>query len=243
MVAQSLADVDLVIVDDCSTDASQATAHAWIERHQERFNRAVLVQHVENQGLGASRNTAIDLADTLYIMALDADNKLRPDCCAKCLDALEKTGAAFAYPTLQQFGDDSRLMGNREFFSADFIPGNGIDAMAMISKEAWSLVGGYATHRLGWQDYDFWCRIVRRGLVGVHVDEVLADYRVHQNSMLRTATDKAKNKVMLIDRVESDHSWLSLTAVERAGHRVPSAEAITPVPTTSNPLPDRRPSS
>lgn len=217
---QTLEDLDLIVVDDCSSDQSQSIARDWMETNKERFNRVLLVQHIENQGLGASRNTAIDLADTLYVMALDADNKLRPTCCAKCLERIESTGSAFAYPKIQQFGDDSRLMGNRKFFPADFIPGNGIDAMAMISKEAWALVGGYAIHRLGWQDFDFWCRIVSRGLPGVHVDEILADYRVHQSSMLRTATDKAKNKLILLDLMEKCHPWLSLTSIERAGHRI-----------------------
>jgi glycosyltransferase involved in cell wall biosynthesis len=222
---QTLEDLDLIVVDDCSSDQSQSIARDWMETNKERFNRVLLVQHIENQGLGASRNTAIDLADTLYVMALDADNRLRPTCCAKCLDRIESTGSAFAYPTIQRFGDDNRLMGERDFFPADFIPGNGIDAMAMISKEAWALVGGYAIHRLGWQDFDFWCRVVSRGLPGVHVDEILAEYRVHQSSMLRTATDKAKNKLILLDLMEQYHPWLSLTSIERHGHRATPREA------------------
>lgn len=222
---QTLEDLDLIVVDDCSSDQSQSIARDWMETNKERFNRVLLVQHIENQGLGASRNTAIDLADTLYVMALDADNRLRPTCCAKCLERIESTGSAFAYPTIQRFGDDNRLMGERDFFPADFIPGNGIDAMAMISKEAWALVGGYAIHRLGWQDFDFWCRVVSRGLPGVHVDEILAEYRVHQSSMLRTATDKAKNKLILLDLMEQYHPWLSLTSIERHGHRATPREA------------------
>lgn len=216
--AQTMRDLDLVVVDDCSTDNSRVVVHRWLEENATRFNRAVLATHERNNGLGLTRNTAVDLADTLYFMALDADNRLRAECCEICLEAIHESAGAFAYPTIQQFGDAANIMGGRPFHPADFVPGNGIDAMAMISKEAWSLVGGYSQSRLGWQDYDFWCRLVGRGLHGVHVDRVLADYRVHQRSMLRTATDTAGNKMHLLDRMETDHPWLSLTAPGRSGH-------------------------
>lgn len=217
--AQTMPDLDLIVVDDCSTDDSLAVVLRWLESNASRFNRALLVQHEQNNGLGLARNTAVDLSDTLYFMALDADNRLRPECCTACFDAIHRSSAAFAYPIIQQFGDAEHVMGNRSYHPADFIPANGIDAMAMISKEVWSLVGGYSHSRLGWQDYDFWCRVVGRGLHGVHVARVLADYRVHQRSMLRTSTDRAGNKMKLLERMESDHPWLSLTAPGRIGHR------------------------
>lgn len=217
--AQTMAELDLVIVDDCSTDDSFVKARIWLDRHHDRFNRAVLAQHATNQGLGASRNTAFDIADTLYVMALDADNRLLPRCCAQCFVTIEREGAAFAYPLIQQFGDEKGVMGRMPFLPANLIPGNYIDAMAMISKEAWAAVGGYGTTRMGWQDYDLWCRFVTRGLHGVQVQEILAEYRVHNGSMLRTSTDKAKNKLALSDKMEVDHPWLSLIA-ERVSHSV-----------------------
>ena len=40
-----------------------------------------------------------------------------------------------------------------------FVAGNYIDAMALVSKEAWAMVGGYDHVRYGWEDYDFWSRM------------------------------------------------------------------------------------
>ncbi len=216
---QTLNSLDLIVVDDCSNDSSQTVARNWLVKNAQRFNRALLVQHVDNKGLGASRNTAFDLADSLYVMALDADNRLHPECCEKCLHAIAAAGAGFAYPKIQRFGNDEKLMGERSYFPRDFMPGNGIDAMAMISKEAWSLVGGYTTHRMGWQDYDFWCRLVDCGIHGVHVGEILAEYRAHGKSML-SRTNKKSNKVQLLDWMEAEHPWLSLTSAERTGYQV-----------------------
>lgn len=210
VACQTLDDIELIVVDDCSTDHSAKVALEWMDKHRKRFRRIVLAQHKENQGLGASRNTAFDLADTLHIMTLDADNRLLPACCERLLCIMDAKGAAFVYPTIRQFGDGAGLMGNAPYRPAALVPGNYIDAMAMISKEAWALVGGYSTSRLGWQDYDLWCRFAERGLHGAHADAVLAEYRVHQSSMLRTATDKSKNKKALVDQMEADHPWLSL---------------------------------
>ncbi|MFW2446056.1 MAG: glycosyltransferase [Qipengyuania pacifica] len=220
---QTMSDIDLIVVDDHSSDSSAKIVARWLDENHECFNRGVLVKHTENSGLGASRNTGFDLADTLYIMALDADNKLKPECCEKLHAAANGSKSAFAYSIVQQFGDADGQMGIREFSPAEFIPGNVIDAMALISKEVWSLVGGFATHRMGWQDYDFWCRIVDVGLPFEHVPEVLSEYRVHGQSMLRTSTDRAKNKADLIKEMEAAYSWLSPIDA-RKGHRIPLDE-------------------
>ncbi|WP_395666506.1 glycosyltransferase [Methylocella sp.] len=217
--AQTLQDLDLVVVDDASTDGSLETVRGWMEANAARFNRAVLVSHANNVGLGAARNTGIDMADSLSVMLLDADNRLLPECCAVSLEKMEAEGAAFVYPVISVFGAETGFIGTRPFRPANFVPGNYVDAMAMISKEAWARVGGFWTERMGWQDYDFWCRLVDHGLHGVHIDETLAEYRVHGKSMLRTATDRRGNKAALVARLEARYPWISLQD-ERVGYRV-----------------------
>lgn len=220
VAAQTLPDIELIVVDDCSTDRSCIRAKNWMEAHRDRFRRVVLARHVQNQGLGASRNTAFDLADSLHVMTLDADNRLLPSCCEKLLAIADREGAAFVYPTIRKFGDATGRMGDRPYRPAALIPGNYIDAMALISKEAWAAVGGYVPSRLGWQDYDLWCRFAERGFHGVHVDEELAEYRVHQSSMLRTRTDKVNNKVELVKLMHHAHPWLDLIEEHRYARKV-----------------------
>jgi hypothetical protein len=92
--------------------------------------------------------------------------------------------------------------------------GNYIDAMALVAKSAWAAAGGYAVMPDGWEDYDFWCRCAERGLWGVPVAEVLADYRVHDESMLRRTTDQNASKRRLIALMEANHPWLRIPAPE-----------------------------
>ena len=164
--AQTLTSLDLVVVDDASDDASLAVTLEWVQRHAGRFNRVAIVRNRRNAGLGVTRNAGFAAAETPYVLPLDADNRLRPTCCAVCLDAIRGTGAAFAYPSLQQFGDSSDVIGLESFAPMRFVGGNYIDALALVAQSAWAAAGGYDNIiPNGWEDYELWCSFVERGII------------------------------------------------------------------------------
>jgi SAM-dependent methyltransferase len=90
------------------------------------------------------------------------------------------------------------------------VAGNFVDAMALVSKEAWALVGGYDHVRHGWEDYDFWCRIAEVGLAGEWCSPVLAEYRVHPQSMMTIQTLVPGNYARLHSDFERRHPWVAL---------------------------------
>ncbi len=206
--AQTLEALDLVIVDDRSTDDGLKLAEAWLAANRTRFGRALLLRNQRNSGLGPTRNAGFVAAETRFVMPFDADNILLAPCIARCLAALEESGAAFAYPSLQTFGAEEKIFSDLPYDPIRLRPGNYIDATALIRLAAWAAVGGYGDFRTGWEDYDFWCRMAENGLFGVHVDAVLARYRVHASSMLRTVTDLAENRRALIARLRTLHPWV-----------------------------------
>ncbi|MDE2516667.1 MAG: glycosyltransferase, partial [Rhodospirillales bacterium] len=210
VAAQTLSPLDLIIVDDCSTDHSLEVAKAWAQAQSARFNRILVLRNRVNSGLARTRNTGFAAAETAAVLPLDADNRLLPDCLAALASAMAREAAAFAYPKLQCFGDSDHLISDLPFSPARFVAGNYIDAMALVSKAAWAAVGGYAHIRFGWEDYDFWCRLVARGQFGVHVPKVLGEYRFHQRSMLRTTTDVGGNKAKVVAQLEQRHPWLAI---------------------------------
>jgi glycosyltransferase involved in cell wall biosynthesis len=216
VVAQSLPVLDLVVVDDASTDDSLAMVTEWCEAHNARFNRLVVLAHTRNAGLAGARNSGFAAAETRFVLPLDADNRLRPDCCARLLAALGGSEAAFAYPAIRHFGDETDVIGLEPFSALRLLQGNYIDAMALVAKWAWAGAGGYTHIRYGWEDFDFWARLVELGQFGVSVPEVLADYRVHRASMLHTTTEVHDHKRDLVADLTARHPWLDIGRLAEA---------------------------
>jgi GT2 family glycosyltransferase/SAM-dependent methyltransferase len=240
--AQTLAELDLVVVDDCSTDRSLTVARRWLEANSQRFCRGALLRNSQNSGLALSRNAGFAHAEAPFLMALDADNVLLADCVRRCLEQLRSTGAAVAYPTIRTFGGAERFISDVEWSAAQFACGNYVDAMALIRKAAWAAVGGYEHVRHGWEDYDLWCKFAEHGLWGVHVPEVLALYRAHDASMTRRQTNQPAHWRELIDRFERRYPWLDLSGPDlRAKDARPVGEnepgTLDVAPATILPLP------
>jgi glycosyltransferase involved in cell wall biosynthesis/SAM-dependent methyltransferase len=209
--AQTLATLDLIVVDDRSTDESLAVALRWLEANAVRFNRVLLLQNTTNEGLAVTRNASIEAADTRYVLPLDPDNRLLPGCAAACLRTARDTGAAIAYPVIQRFGTESYLMGDADYDPARLLKGNYIDGMALISKAAWVAVGGYDRGRGGWEDFALLCRFVERGFWGERVPGgPLAEYRAHPTSMMHISDSQPEVVRRMMDEATGDHPWLRL---------------------------------
>jgi len=207
--------LDLVVVEDCSTDDSLLVAKAWMQQNAERFGAVCLLQHDENSGLSAARNTAIAASNTPYIFILDADNILYPRCVTRCIEALEADLEAIAaYPIIEKFGEEQALIGNVVWNPERFKRENCIDAMSLLRRDSLIAVGGYseltAVGKLGWEDYELWCKFIDRGLYAVSVPEILARYRTHKTSMLNSVSNQDDNIRQLHREMMSLHPWLEL---------------------------------
>ncbi|CAG9255576.1 hypothetical protein PUN4_240021 [Paraburkholderia unamae] len=226
VAAQTLLELDLVIVDDRSTDNSLDVASEWAQRYAGRFNRIAVLQNRSNGGLGFCRNAGFDAADTPYVLPLDADNRLLPHCCETLLDVMRSDEAAYVYPTIRHFGASTKLICDAPYDPQRFVAGNYVDAMALVAKEAWAVVGGYDHVRYGWEDYDFWCRVAEAGLAGHWKNETLAEYRVHKASMLMAQTTVPENYKRLHQNFRERHPWVSLVDEHRFRELPPPVEHL-----------------
>ena len=212
--AQSLAQKELIVIDDCSTDDSLAVAKRWIEKHGSGLTYVALLRNRKNSGLALTRNAGFAFAEARFVLPLDADNILQPQCLERCLAALTESGAAVAYPTILQFGDSNGAISSNFWRPARLTAGNYIDAMALVRKSAWCAVGGYLRMKtMGWEDFEMWCRFVEEGFWGAWVQEKLALYRVHGVSMIqvaRNADDKRRN---LVAEIRELHPWVDDAAL------------------------------
>ena len=198
VIRQSLPNLSVTIIDDHSTDDGADRAIDLLRRHQARFVTARVIRHIRNQGLSMARNSGIAWSAEPFLFMLDADNRIRPPAMSRLLEAVQTSGAAFAYSQLRMFGDEDGIGIADIWDPARLRIGNYIDAMALIRRDALAAADGYAVlaDDHGWEDYDLWCRFATLGLNGVFLPEVLCDYRVHAASMLRTRTNIHQEALM-----------------------------------------------
>lgn len=75
LLAQADAGVELLLLDDCSTDGSDALMRELARRHP---GRLTLLFHERNAGVSAARNTLLDAAQGDWIWFIDPDDFLEP---------------------------------------------------------------------------------------------------------------------------------------------------------------------
>ena len=102
-------EVELIIVDDASTDNSLDAVRDFQNTNKSLINRLASFHcevHKINQGLAETRNTAFQLASSENILVLDADNFLLPQACACLLSNLTKSpkSVGAAYPNMSVQG-------------------------------------------------------------------------------------------------------------------------------------------
>ncbi len=207
VMAQTHRALDLIVVDDASdADEGAAAAVAWLADNARRFARAVVLRHLRNQGVAAARNTGFAAARSGLVFVLDADNLLYPRAIARLFAAMADEPFDAAYTQLEFFGAEQRLGYADIWRRENFLHENYVDAMALVARRAWQLVGGYTPIDGGWEDYDFWCKFIDHGLTAGFVPEALCRYRVHEHSMLHT--EHRGRRQSLAVQLTLRHPWL-----------------------------------
>lgn len=206
--AQTLREIEIIVVDDCSSDSSIKVVSEWLSLHGRRFCRYVVGRHSNNRGLAFTRNAALALARTKYVLPLDADNALYPRCLQQLQSALDHCDASFAYCYLEKFGNVACVQNIKPWDPKDFRYGNTIDAMVLHRRSVLEKLGGYSTDMpvMGWEDFELWFRTVRAHGWGIMVPEILARYRVHDESMLLRTTNP--NAAILWDYLQDRYADL-----------------------------------
>jgi len=170
---------EVIVVDDGSTDHSLEIARKY----------PVKVISQVNKGLSSARNTGIMNATGDYILPLDADDILIPNCTEIIEKEIEKTKADIIGLSFKEFGIRNtviKLMANPTI--EDFKTGNRIGYCSAIKREALLEVGGYSPKMtFGYEDYHLWFNLLSRGNIITTIPEVLWLYRTKEKSMINDA--------------------------------------------------------
>ena len=196
VAAQTFADFELIVTDDCSDDGSAAVIRAWLDR---TGFPATFIVNETNLGITTVRNNALRVARGRLVCSLAGDDFYEPDRLAvqvgafePCDDAVavvygdvrivDEGGAVVEPSFLRRPGRPwpppegrvwSRLLAD------NFIPAPGV----MMRRDAIDDVGGY-DESLVYEDYDMWLRLADR-FEFRYVDACVSNYRVVPSSLSR----------------------------------------------------------
>jgi hypothetical protein len=197
-------DLELVVVDDGSSDRSHEVARQALENFD--WLSSTLIRLPFNEGLPAARNRGARHSRGEFVFMLDADNAVYPHGVARLVAALdENPKGALAYGILECFDGtgSSDIMNWSPWSKERFAFGNYIDATALIRRSAFDHVGGFATEErlFGWEDFALWCAFAEAGFHGIHVPEIVARYRTGRISMIDvTNVDTSEAWSALLER-------------------------------------------
>lgn len=184
---QTFPHVELIIVDDGSTDSSPAIL---LESQKKYPALKVLAQ--ANSGPYPARNLALQYSQGEFVSFLDADDYWTPDCLEKLYHALIEANADLSYCGWQNVvenGEDGPPYVPPAYENGDiseyFLTGCPWPIHAALTRRAIiDKVGGFSTRCFSSMDYDFWIRLSAVTQNIVRVPEVLAFYRWHNNGQI-----------------------------------------------------------
>lgn len=182
VLAQSWPRLELVLVDDGSTDDTGVLA-----RELAAGDRRIRVACMgANAGVAAARNRGIELAQGDCIAFLDSDDWWYPEKLERQVRHLRASGAAIAYAPYDRVDRTGRVLGTvlppPVATHADMLRGNRIGNLTGIYDRR---IGDGVFLPVGHEDYAFWLGMVRRAgwAACVPGNHPLACYQVHGGSL------------------------------------------------------------
>jgi hypothetical protein len=182
VLGQSYGNVQLIVVDDGSSDASSEIVQSLASQHPDRLQ----LQFSNHQGPYPARNLGLRQARGEFIAFLDADDWWQPDTLEKLYGTLIEHRADLAYCGWQNVGEGVK---SAPYVPPEYEAEDPVAAFvrtcpwpihaALIKKNLVDQLRGFSERRFSSMDYDFWLRALAQTRNIVRVPEVLAFYRWH----------------------------------------------------------------
>lgn len=189
---QSYSNKEVIVVDD----GSNAETKAVLKKLEPKITKLITQ---ENQGQSVARNNGIKFASGVYILNHDSDDFFESSFCEKAVVKFQQDDK-IAIVTCQANRFDET--GSIDIFTPvggnlnDFLFANSALGSSMFKRKDWEMSGGYEEKLLilGFEDWEFYIRILKLGGYAYVIKEVLFNYQVRVNSTTDRIRDFRLNK-------------------------------------------------
>ena len=236
VLAQTCSDLELILVDDGSTDDTLTVARRLATR-----DGRVRVFATPNGGPAAARNTALSTARGEFIALLDSDDLISPQYLARQIAVLDANPDASIVTAnaINRGGGATfdgkpywpRTTGVQQLTTGDVIGQE--DAVCILSvfrRRVYDTMGGFNPAFSGNEDYEFWLRAAVAGFVILRNHEPLGLYRRHQGSlssdeprMIRGVLNVLRHTQSMLGDLSQERDVLQ-RQIARFTHELPRAE-------------------
>lgn len=186
VLCQTFQDFEIIIIDDGSDESTKQFLQTLIE------DRISIITQ-SNKGPSSARNTGFKTAKGIYVLTIDSDDSFDATFLEKAIPILNENvniGAVSSYCNI--FINNHQVISHykpRGGKLENFLFDNNSVSFALIKKEVWKDAGGYDEQMItGFEDWEFWIRLTKKGW-NVHViPELLFNYRIkNKNSVDKNA--------------------------------------------------------
>ena len=197
-VNQTYSNIEIIIINDCSTDDSLNIAKKWGEVD----NRINIITNSENLKLPASLNRGHEAAQGEFITWTSDDNIFQPNAILKMLEELEARSADLVYCDYLIINEKSDIIGMSRLKPIEYLLFYGvIGACFLYRKEVYKRNSGFKENLFLVEDYDFWLRALKHSNF-VKIDiPAFYYYRYHPASLTERMKEDKELKMSFLENL------------------------------------------